>query len=85
MSPKRLRLLVFKKKKRLWLLTTVTLQLTNIQISSYFRPRLLVARLPSLPQLEELHISDTSSYTERELLSEQGTPITLPKLKHLSF
>ena len=46
--------------KRLRLLTStvslITLGLWNIQISSYFRPRLLVARLSSLPQLRKLSI-----------------------------
>ena len=79
--------------KRLRLLTStaslVTLTLSNIQTSSYFRPRLLVARLRSLPLLEELSIGFSIPIprpsTERELLGEQGTPITLHSLKTLWF
>ena len=79
--------------KRLRVLTStvslVTLELRNIQTSSYFRPRLLVARLRSLPLLEKLTISFSipipSPRTERELLGENGAPITLPSLKSLWF
>jgi hypothetical protein len=79
--------------KRLRLLTSttslVTLNLWDIQASSYFRPRLIVARIRSLPQLEELHISFSVPIprpsTERELLGEQGTPVTLPNLNTLEF
>ena len=79
--------------KRLQLLTStislVTLELWDIQASSYFRPRLIVARLRSLPQLEELHIGFSVPIprpsTERELLGEQGTPVTLPNLNTLRF
>ena len=79
--------------KRLRVLTStvslVTLMLGGIQTSSYFRPRLLVARLRSLPQLEELSISFSAPIprpsTERELLGEKGALITLPSLKTLSF
>ena len=79
--------------KRLRLLTSttflVTLTLWDIQASSYFRPRLIVARLSSLPQLEELHIGFSIPIprpsTERELLGEQGTPVTLPNLNTLEF
>ena len=57
----------------------------NIRASGYFRPRLLVARLQSLPQLEELSIGFSIPIprpsAERELLGEQGTPVTLPNLK----
>jgi hypothetical protein len=67
----------------------VTLELRNIQTSSYFRPRLLVARLRSLPQLKELSmhfsIPIPRPSAERELLGEQGTPVTLPSLKKLQF
>jgi hypothetical protein len=67
----------------------VKLELSNIQTSSYFRPRLLVARLSSLPQLEELYIGFSIPIprpsTERELLGEKGTPVTLPSLKILRF
>jgi hypothetical protein len=67
----------------------VTLELSNIQTSSYFRPRLLVARLRSLPQLEKLSIEFSIPIprpsTERELLGEQGAPVTLPSLKNLQF
>ena len=79
--------------KRLRVLTStvslVTLTLSNIQTSSYFRPRLLVARLRSLPLLEQLFIGFSIPIprpsTERELLGEQGAPITLPSLKILDF
>ena len=79
--------------KRLRLLTStvslITLNLRNIQASSYFRPKLLVARLQSLPLLEELTITFsipiTRPSTERELLGEEGAPITLPNLKSLQF
>ena len=79
--------------KRLQLLTStvslVTLALKNIQTSSYFRPRLLASRIWSLPQLEELSIGFSIPIprpsTERELLGEQGTPVTLPNLKSLEF
>ena len=79
--------------KRLRLLTSavslVTLTLGHIQPSSYFRPRLLVARLRSLPLLEELTITFSNPIprpsTERELLVEKRDPITLPSLKSLRF
>ena len=80
--PKRLRLLT-------WTVSVVTLQLRNIPASSYFRPRLLVARLSSLPHLEDLAIGFSTPIlrpsTERELLGKQGAPITLLKLKTLEF
>ena len=67
----------------------VTLELRNIRTSGYFRPRLLVARLRSLPQLEELSLEFSIPIprpsTERELLGENGAPITLPSLKILQF
>ena len=79
--------------RRLRLLTStvslVTLKLENIQLSSYFRPRLLAARLRSLPQLDNLSIAFSTPIlrpsTERELLGEQGSPVTLPSLKFLQF
>ena len=80
--PKRLRVLTSA-------LSLVTLELRNIQTSSYFRPRLLVARLGSLPLLEALTITFSIPIprpsTERELLGENGAPITLPSLKTLRF
>ena len=67
----------------------VKLELSEIQTSSYFRPRMLVARLSSLPLLEELSIGFTIPMprpsTERELLGEQRAPVTLPSLKNLQF
>ncbi|KAH9172510.1 hypothetical protein EDB89DRAFT_885835 [Lactarius sanguifluus] len=67
----------------------VTLSLTNIRAFGYIRPRLLVARLQSLPQLEEFIISFSVPIprpsAERELLGNQGTPVTLPNLKTLRF
>ena len=79
--------------KRLRLLTStvslVTLTISSIQTSSYFRPKLLVARLQSLPLLEELTIEFSILIprpgTEGELLGEDGAPLTLPRLKTLRF
>ncbi|KAN0133873.1 hypothetical protein V8E53_008305 [Lactarius tabidus] len=79
--------------KRLRFLTSmvslVTLKLTNIETSSYFRPRVLVARLESLPQLQDLFIHFSIPIprpsTERELLGEPRAPVTLPGLKNLLF
>ena len=79
--------------KRLRVLTStvslVTLELSIIQTSNYFRPRLLVARLRSLPLLEELTIGFSIPIphpgTERELLGEERAPIILPSLKILRF
>ncbi|KAH9004604.1 hypothetical protein EDB86DRAFT_1966240 [Lactarius hatsudake] len=80
--PKRLRLLPSTA-------SVVTLVLTNIRASGYFRPKLLVARLQSLPQLEELSIGFSIPIprpsTEKELLGKQGPPVTLPNLKSLTF
>ena len=80
--PKRLRVLTFT-------VSLVTLTLRNIRTSSYFRPRLLVARLRSLPLLEKLFITFSTPIprpsTESELLGEKGAPITLPSLKILQF
>ena len=67
----------------------VKLSLSNIQPSGYFGPRLLVAHLESLPLLEELTVAFSIHIlfptTERELLGENGAPITLPCLKYLRF
>jgi hypothetical protein len=67
----------------------VTLALTNIQLSSYFPPRQLVARLRSLPQLEELAIGFPIPLprpsAEMELLGDQETPVTLSNLKLFTF
>ena len=67
----------------------VTLKLCDIQASSYVRPRVLVARLGSLPLLEQLFIGFSVPIprpsTERELLGEQRTPVMLPSLKDLRF
>ena len=79
--------------KRLRLLTSTTslvkLELSSIRTSDYFRPRLLVARLSSLPRLEELSIGFSIPIprpsAEWELLGEQGTPVTLPNLNTLTF
>ena len=79
--------------RRLRVLTStvslVKLELSEIQTSSYFQPRLLVARLSSLPQLEELSISFSIPMlrpsTERKLLGEQRAPVTLPSLKTFQF
>ena len=79
--------------KRLRFLTStsslVTLVLTEIRASSYFRPRLLVARLASLPGLQELSIGFSEPIprpsTEWELSGDYGTPKTLPNLKAVWF
>jgi hypothetical protein len=67
----------------------VRLEIWNIQSSSYVRPRVLVARLSSLPQLEILSIEFSVPIprpsTERELLGEKGTPLTLPNLQTFWF
>jgi hypothetical protein len=80
--PKRLRFLFS-------CVSLVSLALTDIRASGYFTPRLLVARLQSLPQLEELSIGFSIPIprlsAERELLGKWGTPVTLPNLKHLVF
>jgi hypothetical protein len=66
----------------------VTFDLKINRASGYFLPKLLVARLRSLPQLEELTIEFSVPIprpsTGRKLLGKQGTPVTLPKLKHRS-
>ena len=79
--------------KRLRLLTStaslVTLVLTEIRAVSYFRPRLLVARLASLPRLQELSIGFSVPIprpsTEWELSGDHGTPKTLPNLTTVWF
>ena len=80
--PKRLRVLSATP-------SLVTLALRNIQASCYFRPRLLVERLASLPQLEELSIGFSIPIprpsAERELLGGMGTPVTLSNLRTLRF
>jgi hypothetical protein len=80
--PKRLQLLRYTA-------TLVTLVLTNIRASGYFRPRLLVVRLESLPQLEELSVGFSIPLprpsAEKEQLGKWGIPVTLPNLKYLSF
>ncbi|KAH9174166.1 hypothetical protein EDB89DRAFT_593988 [Lactarius sanguifluus] len=80
--PKRLRLLSSA-------VSLVTLVLRDIRTSSYFNPRLLVARLQSLHRLEELSIGFSIPIprpsAERELLIKQGPPVTLPNLKILRF
>jgi hypothetical protein len=80
--PKRLRLLTST-------ISLVTLVLTNIRAPGYFIPRLLAARLHSLPQLEKFSIGFAVPLprpnAERELLSKRGATVTLPNLKHLAF
>jgi hypothetical protein len=80
--PKRLRLLSSTA-------SLVTLVLTNIRASGYFRPRLLVARLESLPQLEELSVGFSIPIprpsAEKELLGKWGTRVMLPNLKRFRF
>ena len=79
--------------KRLQLFTStvslVTLNLCEIETSSFIGPRLLVARLQDLTQLKELFIDFSIPIprpsTERRLLGERGAPVTLPSLKKLRF
>ena len=79
--------------RRLRLLTStallVTLDLNNIQTSSYFHSGLLVARLRSLPYLAKLSIAFSipisHSSAERKLFGTQEDPVTLPSLKDLRF
>jgi hypothetical protein len=79
--------------KRLRLLTStvslVTLALTNIRAPAYFSPRLLVARLQYLTQLENFSIGFAVPIprpnVQRELLSKLGATVTLPNLKHLAY
>ncbi|KAI9438944.1 hypothetical protein H4582DRAFT_104166 [Lactarius indigo] len=88
-----LTLLGINLPKRLRLLTSTvslaTLVLTNIRASGYFLPRLLVARLQSLPQLEELSIGFSIPIprpsAERDLLSKRRALVMLQNLKHLTF
>jgi hypothetical protein len=69
--------------------SVVTLVLTNIRESGYFLPRLLVARLQSLTQLEELSIGFSTPIprpsAERELMGGQRTLVMLPNLKTFRF
>ncbi|KAN0133893.1 hypothetical protein V8E53_008325 [Lactarius tabidus] len=82
--PRRLRLLTSPSTVSL-----VALTISNIETSSYFRPRVLIARLSSLPQLEDLYIGFSipipGPSTERELLGEQRASVTLSSLKTLRF
>ncbi|KAI9457249.1 hypothetical protein BJY52DRAFT_1273605, partial [Lactarius psammicola] len=79
--------------KRLRLLSStaflVSLVLGNIRVSGFFLPRLLAARLQSLPQLEELSIGFSVPIprpsAERELLGKKRTPVMLPNLRNLRF
>jgi hypothetical protein len=79
--------------KRLRLLTStvslVTLVLTNIRAPGYFLPRLLAARLQSLPQLENFSIGFADPIprprAQRELLTNRGATVTLLNLKHLAY
>jgi hypothetical protein len=79
--------------KRLRLLTStvslVTLVLTNVRAPGYFLPRLLAARLQSLPQLENFSVGFAVPIprpsAQRELLSKRGATVTLPNLKHLAY
>ena len=90
---RRLSLPEISPPRRLQVLTStcslVQLVLNNIQTSSYFRSRLLVARLSSLPLLEELCIEFSIPIprpsAESELLGENRAPVMLPSLKKLQF
>ena len=70
-------------------ISLVTLVFWGINASTFFTPRLLVARLRSLSRLEELSIDFLIPIprpsTEGELLGGQGAPVTLPNLKTLRF
>ena len=63
--------------------------LNNIRASSYFRPRLIVACLASLPNLRYLTIEFSvpipGPCTERRLLGEQRAPVALPSLEIFWF
>ena len=65
-----------------------TLKLSKIQ-TCYFHPRLLVAHLRLLPQLEELTVVFSTPIprpsTEEELLGEEETPVMFPNLKTFLF
>jgi hypothetical protein len=70
----------------------LTLSLTQIRYSRYFRPQYLVTRLQGLPHLEELSIGFTSPVSlpsgeglGEELLSARTLPVTLPSLRRLTF
>ncbi|KAN0134645.1 hypothetical protein V8E53_007430 [Lactarius tabidus] len=82
--PRRLRFLT-----SLSTVSLVALTINNIENSSYFRPRVLIARLSSLFRLEKLDIGFSMPIpgpsTERELLGEQRAPVTLSSLKTLWF
>ena len=88
-----LSLIGIRLPKRLRLLSSafslVTLVLEKIGASGYFRPRILVARLRSLPQLEQLSIGFSIPIprpsAEGRLLGERGTPVMLSNLKILIF
>jgi hypothetical protein len=79
--------------KRLRLLTStvslVTLVFTNIRAPGYFLPRLLAARLQSLPQLENFSVGFAVPIprprAQSDLLSKRGATMTLPNLKHLAY
>ena len=79
--------------RRLQLLTStaslITLVLTNIRAPGYIHPRLLAARLRSLPQLENFSIGFAIPIPrpskESELFSKHGAIVTLPNLKHLTY
>jgi F-box-like len=67
----------------------VTLSLTQIRPSVYFRPEHLVTHLQHLPQLEELSIGFLTPMPrpngEAELLRGPVTRVTVPSLKRLIF
>ena len=79
--------------KRLRLLTStvslITLMLTDIRTPGYFHPRLLAARLQSLPRLEKFSIGFAIPIPrpseEIELSSKRGATVMLPNLKHLAY
>ena len=72
---------------------TTTVSLTTLKLSKmqtyYIDPRLLVAHLRPLPQLEELSVVFSTPILrpaiEEELLGEEETPALLPNLKTLCF
>ena len=67
----------------------ITLTLMNIRAADYFLPKHLVAHLSSSPQLEALCIGFSVPLprpsAEWELLNALGPPVTLPRLKSLTF
>ena len=79
--------------QRLFQFLTTTVSLTTLKLSNiqacHIHPRLLVAQLWPLPQLEELSIVFSTPIpcpaTEEEPLGEEETPVLLPNMKTFCF